>query len=190
MSNRRIIQNINLGRNLPEKTIIEGFKDENNNNINDDDENVVEAGATNFVDSDGNPSASDGRIYSPDNYNPTQTINYCNSNQIYDLTLDKCIGCRDPTVKPNVTELSVTKGKSISGSVDVGVDISTSNGNITTIDSKPGMYMCSNNPVKTYRHSDLDGRSKDVTPLSYTCDSGEIFNPDSKKCTIIFMPQK
>lgn len=80
----------------------------------------------------------------------------CNSMQIFDSVVQKCISCRDPTVRPNLT--SATSNIRIQ-------NIMTSNGLNITNKMMPGEYQCMNNPITTYN------KSRQV--VSYTCDSGE-----------------
>jgi hypothetical protein len=78
----------------------------------------------------------------------------CNSNQIYDRYLKKCIGCRDPTYKIRLEPVDPNSGRFI-----------TSNNAVINNAIGPGTYKCLNEPIKTFNES---GKM-----LTFTCDTGE-----------------
>lgn len=74
----------------------------------------------------------------------------CPSNALYDPYLNKCITCRDPNFTP--VNLSAS-------------DASQNN----VIENNSLSYMCINEPITS--------RALDGSPLTFTCDGGETFNP-------------
>jgi hypothetical protein len=104
----------------------------------------------------------------------------CNYNtQLYDPTFNVCVSCRDPMVQPK-TDGTMAK----TGISDIQRRILE---NIRTVGGSAGSlvedqliatYVCSNDPINSY---DLRGNI-----LTQTCDSGEVFSPDEKKCVSKF----
>lgn len=93
----------------------------------------------------------------------------CAPNSLYDPFLNKCITCRDPNFTP--IDMSSSQMKGISQDVNITNSISNNTASIMmkNIDRGALSYMCINDPIVS--------RDPLGNPLTFTCDTGETFNP-------------